>query len=304
MPNVKDCHPERSRGVIIEGMSCLVFACSIRVRYDIVFLFLIWSFVLSVLILPAQIIPGVSLFSDTTFIRSFPADAHAHRMSVENIMLSKNLRASMGSMIPVFGIDRVGINAQASFGASVHFELHPIGQAQISSNDYYVDFLILDVAAGKDYFFRFVTGHTSHHLSDNWYERLQLTGSVRYSRDYLKLFYIYNNTTGTMLYIGADYAYIFTIGQKVTKPWTLQGGGEAVLKEIYPNIHLYIAADIKVRQEAGFAATNTLQAGLTMPIRNLQTVRLAYQFRSGLDERGQFFPQHRSLSTVGLFFEL
>jgi hypothetical protein len=210
----------------------------------------------------------------------------------------------MGSMIPVIGIERDGINAQASFGASVHFELRPIGQAQISSNDYYIDFLLLDIAAGNDQFIRFVTGHTSHHLSDNWYERLQLTGSVRYSRDYVKLFYIYNNTSGSMFYLGADYAYIFTIGQKISKPWTLQGGGEAMVKEIYPSIHLYIAADIKVRQEAGFAATNTLQAGVTMPIRRHQAVRLAYQFRSGLDERGQFFPQHRSLSTIGLYFEL
>jgi len=225
-------------------------------------------------------------------------------MSAENIILSKNLRATMGTTIPVFGIERDGINAQASFGASVHFELRPIGQAQISSNDYYVDFLILDIDAGGGHVIRFVTGHTSHHLSDNWYERLQLTGSVRYSRDYFKLFYIYNNASGNVFYLGADYAYIFTIGQKISKPWTLQAGGEAMVTQIFPNIHLYVAVDIKIRQEGGFAATNTMQIGAAMPMRIRQRVRLAYQYQFGLDERGQFFPQRRSLSTVGLYFEL
>jgi hypothetical protein len=303
---MKNCHPERSRGVTIRRKSCLVFlpVRQAGVRHDIGLVSLIWSLVLFIHILPAQIIPGVALFPDTIFIRSFPADAHAHRMSVENLILSKNLRASMGSTIPVVSFKRNGINAQASFGASVHFELRPIGQAQISSNDYYVDFLILDVAAGDDQFIRFVTGHTSHHLSDNWYERLQLNGSVRYSRDYLKLFYIYSSASGSMLYLGADYAYIFTVGQKISKPWTLQGGGEAMVKEFSPNIYLSIAADVKVRQEAGFAATNTLQIGVTMPMRIYQRVRLAYQYRFGLDERGQFFPQHRPISTIGLYFEL
>lgn len=210
----------------------------------------------------------------------------------------------MGAAIPVFGIDLMDITAQASFGASVHFELHPIGQAQISSNDYYIDFFMLDIDVSKHHFVRFVTGHTSHHLSDNWYERLQLTSSVRYSRDYLKLLYIYNNGFGDQFYCGADYAYIMTIGQKIKKPWRLQAGGESSLLDLYGIADLYAAIDIKLRQEAGFAATNSFQIGAKMPMRNFQLIRLAYQFRFGLDERGQFFPQHRTLSTFGAYFYL
>ncbi|MHB1050664.1 MAG: DUF1207 domain-containing protein [Bacteroidota bacterium] len=225
-------------------------------------------------------------------------------MNVENILFSKDLRASMGTQIPVFGINLKGTTAQASLGASVHFELHPVGQAQIVSNDYYIDFLILDVSLIKDHFARFVIGHTSHHLSDNWYERLQFATSVRYSRDYVKLLYIYNNESKYLFYFGVDYAYIFTIGQKLSKPWTIQAGGEVPLMIVFESIQLYSAADTKIRQEAGFAATNTIQFGAKMPVRQFQTVRLAYQYRFGLDERGQFFPQHRRLHTIGLYINV
>ena len=254
--------------------------------------------------LPAQSITGITLFPDEEFIRSFSADARAHRMSVENILFSKDLRASMGAKVPVFGINLDGTTAQTSLGASVHFELHPVGQAQIVSNDYYIDFLILDVLLMKGHFARFVMGHTSHHLSDNWYERLQFSTSVRYSRDYVKVFYIYDCDRASQYYLGVDYAYIFTIGQKIAKPWTFQAGGEIELAKIYDSIRLYGAADSKIRQESQFAATTTVQIGAKMPMRQFQSIRLAYQYRFGLDERGQFFPQHRRLHTIGLYINV
>jgi hypothetical protein len=262
------------------------------------------SFLLIVQSLPAQIISDITLFPETTFVQSFPADAHAHRMNVENILFSKDLRASMGAQIPVFEINLIGTTSQGSLGASVHFELHPVGQAQIVSNDYYIDFLILDISMFKDHFGRFVIGHTSHHLSDNWYERLQFATSVRYSRDYVKLVYIYNKENENLFYFGVDYGYIFTIGQKLSKPWTFQTGGEVPLLKVFESIQLYAAVDTKIRQESGFAATNTLQFGAKMPMRQFQNIRLAYQYRFGLDERGQFFPQHRRLHTIGLYINV
>lgn len=252
----------------------------------------------------AQILPGISLFPDSTLVRPFSADAHAHRMDVEDIALSRNIRASMGAVIPFFGIDVRSIHAQASLGASIHSEIHPLGQAHVVSNDYYIDYLILDVALEQDHYVRFVTGHTSHHLSDNWYERLKLTTALRYSRDYLKLFYIYGNREGSMFYAGADYAYIFTIGQRISRPWTFQAGGELDGGNIYGPVNLFGAVDVKFRQEVGFAATMTYQIGATMPMRRSHNVRIAYQFRHGIDERGQFYSQHRTLSTIGIYFDL
>lgn len=245
----------------------------------------------------------LQVFPESSFVSPFTAETHAHRMRAENIVLTNNVRASMGSIIPVFGIDLFGTDIQASLGASVHFELRPNGQAHVVSNDYYVDYLMLDVPIHQRWFARFITGHTSHHLSDNTFERLQLTQAFTYSRDYVKLFTVYEGGRNEQFYIGADYAYIMTIGYRLSKPWIVQTGGKIPLGTAFGVLSLFAAADVAARQDAGFAATNTLQLGFTLPMQPGRTVRFALQYRKGLDERGQFLPQHRELSTIGFSFE-
>ncbi|MFA5833801.1 MAG: DUF1207 domain-containing protein [Bacteroidota bacterium] len=259
---------------------------------------------ISINILTAQIIEQLHFFPESTYVSTFTADAHAHRMEVENIIFTKNERASVGGVFPVFNLDLFGTVVQANFGGSIHFELNPMGQAHVVSNDYYVDYLLLDIPVQQFYFARFITGHTSHHLSDNWYERLKLTSAIRYSRDYVKLCVIQETDVNNQLYVGADYAYIFTVnGLRINKRWTLQTGGKVSLAEVYPSIILYAAGDCKVRQEAKFAATNTVQLGFATPMQKGKMLRISYQFRTGLDERGQFFSQHRTLHTVGFSIE-
>jgi len=268
------------------------------------FTFLFISILLLFHSLSAQIFDRVHFFPDTTFVSPFSADAHAHRIAVENILFTKNVRSSIGGMFPVLNIELPHRTVQATFGGSVHFELRPNGQAHIVSNDYYVDYLLLDVPWSDDLFIRFVTGHTSHHLSDNWYERLKLTSAIRYSRDYVKLFCIYEENFNQQFYLGADYAYIFTVGGlRVQRPWTFQTGGKWPITQWLDVVTLYGAADIKLRQEAGFAATNTVQLGCAVPMQQGRVLRLALQYRRGLEERGQFFPQHRELITVGFSIE-
>jgi hypothetical protein len=253
----------------------------------------------------AQSIVGdhVRIFPETTFVSPFTAETHAHRMRAENIALSKNVRASMGDRFPVFGISLFGTEMLASLGGSVHFELRPNGQAHVVSNDYYVDYLILDIRLAESHYARFVTGHTSHHLSDNTFERLQLTTAFTYSRDYVKLFWVYEKNQQSQFYLGGDYAYIMTIGQRLSRPWILQSGGKVPLGEFYGMFTLFAAADCTVRQDAGFAATNTVQLGVSMAMQYGRIIRFALQYRKGLDERGQFIPQHRELSTIGFSVE-
>lgn len=245
----------------------------------------------------------LQVFPESTFIAPFTAETHAHRMRAENIVLSNNVRASMGSIIPVFGFALFGTEMQASLGASVHFELRPNGQAHVVSNDYYVDYLMLDIPIYQRWFTRFVTGHTSHHLSDNTFERLQMTAAFTYSRDYVKLFAVYDGGPNAQFYLGADYAYIMTIGYRLSKPWIVQTGGKVPLGSLSGVLSLFAAADCTIRQDAGFAATNTLQLGVTLPMSAGRIIRFALQYRKGLDERGQFLPQHRELSTIGFSFE-
>ena len=253
---------------------------------------------------PAQILDRIHLFPDTTFVSPFSADAHAHRMLIENILFTKNERASMGGSFPIFNIDMFGTTAQANLAASVHFELHPMGQAHVISNDYYVDYLLLDIPVHQYNFVRFAAGHTSHHLSDNWYERLHYTSAVRYSRDYFKLLYIYEQTVNDQFYLGVDYGYFVTIVQRIHAPWTFQSGGKKAIAKLADRIVLFAAFDCKIRQEAAFAATTTIQFGCAIPMQGQRILRLELQHRFGLDERGQFFPQHRVINTIGLSFEM
>ncbi len=256
-------------------------------------------------IVSAQFIDRFHFFPETTYVSSFAADGHAHRVNVENILFTKNVRATMGGMFPIFDIDLFGAKTQASISGSIHFELNPNGQAHVISNDYYVDYVTLDIPIHDATFVQFIAGHTSHHLSDNWYERLKLTTAIRYSRDYIKLFFVRETGVNDQFYIGADYAYIFTVnGLRTNKRWTVQSGGKISIMELYPKIILYTAVDCKVRQEVEFAATNTFQIGVSTPMQNGKVLRVSYQFRTGMDERGQFYPQHRMLNTVGFAIDL
>ncbi|MDP1678402.1 MAG: hypothetical protein Q8L88_16215 [Bacteroidota bacterium] len=253
----------------------------------------------------AQFIERIHFFPETTYVSPFAADGHAHRVNVENILFTKNVRTTMGGMFPLVNIDLFGAKTQAAISGSIHFELNPYGQVHVISNDYYVDFVTLDVPVSEQYFARGVAGHTSHHLSDNWYEQMKLTAAVRYSRDYLKLFLIRESGMNDQLYIGADFAYIFTVnGQRTNKRWTFQTGGKITLAELYSGFILYAAADCKIRQEAEFAATNSIQCGIATRMQKGKILRVSYQLRTGLDERGQFYPHHRMINTIGFAIEL
>lgn len=258
----------------------------------------------------SQFLKSIRLFPDSQYVNTFIADAHSHKMSIETIELTRNLRASLGGTFPVFAFELMNTPMQASFGASVHFGLRPSGQTHIASSEYYVDYFILDIPVKeqmKDDFSitaRFTSGHTSHHLSDTWIDDAKPPTAIHYARDYLRLFFVYSQSKEVTAYIGADYGYIFTIERRIQKPWTFQAGGDIMLFTLHESIFAYAALDCKLKQEAGFAATAAYQAGINIPVRHGRTIRLAYQYRHGLDERGQFFPQHRTLSTVGIFIDI
>lgn len=246
----------------------------------------------------------IRLFPDSQYVPAFSADGTSHVMSLETIELTRKFKASMGTIFPVADVHLFGAVAQLSAGGSVHFEVSPAGQAHILSDEYYIDYLIIDIPLAQKYFLRFAGGHTSHHLSDNWYEELHLSSAFHYARDYVKLYCVYTDANRLLLYAGANYGYIVTIKHRIAKPWHLHAGGEIGIAQLWDAIQLYYAGDVKVRQEADFSATISHQIGFKFTTDNSRNLRAAFQFRYGLDERGQFFPQHRRLSTVGIYFDL
>lgn len=251
--------------------------------------------------LNAQFLSCVKFLPKETFFQVFPADEIAHRMKIGNIVGKKDMLASLGGVISV--AQTADKKLLLSSAASVQFGVHPAGQAQIVSMEFYVDYLILEADLPRDFYFRTLLGHTSHHLSDTEYEKLKLTQSVNYSRDYAAAYAIYSNAEKKLFYAGSNFGYVFHLVGKEKKRWQFHFGGEQVIKR-WSNVQAYLAADSKWFQEAGFQFANIYQAGLKFPNGGLQAVRAAYQFRHGLDMRGQFYPRHRSEHAVVLMIDM
>ena len=254
--------------------------------------------------LASQIVPEAELFPQYKLVPTFPADPTSHKMKAENIMGKKDIRAALGGYLPVLGVQLLGRNLELSTGASVFFDVHPNGSAQIVSSEFYIDFMVVDFHFLPEWSARALAGHTSHHLSDNTYEKLGLQESVNYSRDYVGAFLIHSVKDYSLVYAGINYGYIFHFSGDDHKPWRFQLGGERTLFHVVPKLSAYIAVDFKLYQEYGYEFANAYQLGTKIPSGSLRLFRLAYQFRHGVDERGQFFPKHRTLHTIGIIVEL
>ncbi|MBI2429597.1 MAG: hypothetical protein HYV29_12540 [Ignavibacteriales bacterium] len=61
--------------------------------------------------------------------------------------------------------------------------------------------------------------------------------------------------------------------------------------------------DIKFRGELEYGSTQSYQVGVKSQNQNQRAVRFAYTFRTGLEERGQFYNQRNVFHTIGLFFD-
>lgn len=229
------------------------------------------------------------IFPKDPLISVFPADPSAHRMKIGNIPGKKDMRASLGGVIPLATISNR--RWQLSSAASVQFGIHPSGQAEIVSMEYYVDYAVLDYAISNQYFLRALVGHTSHHLSDTEFEKRQLSQSLNYSRDYVAAYAIYTRPSGQLFYAGANFGYVFHLEGKEKKRWQWHFGGETVLFQ-WSKMEWYTSFDSRWYQEAGFQFANHYQFGTKHRWAHGRTIRAAYQFRHGLDERGQFFPGH------------
>lgn len=250
--------------------------------------------------LNSQSLRDLVFFPASTKIPVFPADPTAHRMKIGNIPGSKDMRASLGGIIPV--VETQDRKLRLSTAASVQFGIHPSGQAEIVSLEFYLDYIIVDYALAQYVYLRTLLGHTSHHLSDTEFEKRQLVHTINYSRDYTAIYGIYS-TDRTLMYAGANFGYVFHLEGKETKPWQFHFGGEHTLIK-WKSYRVYAATDSRWFQEAGFQFANTYQFGIRVPGNGIRSFGTAYQFRHGLDERGQFFPHHHSEQLVLFFVDL
>lgn len=242
----------------------------------------------------------VTLFPSRRLVETPIADGSAHRFAIEKSFKVDELWGAIGGVIPVLETSVLGYPSQVSMAASAHMVLDPGVSIAVMSTEYYVDFFMVDVLWSEHWFTRVGMGHTSHHLGDD--ADVDLLRNVHdYSRDYVATMGGYTGS-GVRAYAGANYGYGFVIDRPVSKHWLLQAGGEITFLRLSEDCSGFFAGDVKVRQELAFGTTQNFRAGIQFQ-RSGRSLRVVLSYKTGLEERGQFYPQRRSFGSAGLLID-
>lgn len=234
----------------------------------------------------------------------FSADGNAHRISYNKLTNRGSLIGSMGGIFPVANIRVFDVDAQLSLASSIYTFLNNAGiRFQVVNVDFFVD-VYADISLSRSSTLRIGGGHTSQHLSDDAFESLGFVRSVNYARDYYQLFVIHRvPMIRGVVYGGTYYTHSFLIDTRIDGQWLFQAGGEFLNTIVYGPVQCYAAVDVKVRGELKFGSTQSYQAGFKVVNTALSSIRLAYTFRTGVEERGQFYDRRNDYHTIGMFFD-
>lgn len=236
--------------------------------------------------------------------RLFPqllADGTAHRLGVAKDLHSRRWLGAIGAQRPLLQISAGAFDVQAGVGATVHtgFLRNP-PLLRVVTVDFMVDFPV-DIRLSPSLTFRTGYGHHSAHLADDGIEQLGIH-SVNYAKDYVMLLFAYALPgIGGFVYGGGRFD--FHTLPETEKHRALQCGCEAGNISVLPWLSVYVALDFRFREEAAFRATQSYQVGAKLFERSAGTVRVTYTYRTGTDDRGQFYRQTADLSLLGLYVD-
>ena len=243
----------------------------------------------------------VQWFPETPLFPRLVADGTGEQMSVSKDLDSKRIVGSIGGIQRLVEARIGGLPVQFGVGATVYgnFIREP-DVLDALTVDFFVDFPI-DIRLSDNISLRTGWGHYSAHLADDGIEVLG-KHSINYAKDYIPLFASYAlPVIGGFVYGGTRIDY-FTIPER-NGHFVLEGGAEFGNYPIGGGFIAYGAIDIKSRQEVAWATTQSYQLGLRTLVSRSHAVRFAYTYRTGADERGQFYSQHLTSSLVGVFLD-
>lgn len=245
----------------------------------------------------------LTLLPDRLMMPVFAANATAHGLSLTRILKNNQYIGGMGTMIPIVSATLGGHETQFVVGGTLYTQfLRSRTHLEVVNADFYVDFLV-DYELDKGRILRAGIGHTSQHLVDDAIEILGYQQSINYVRDYLQVFFLQRvRPINGHVYGGFYYQYRFRIPQPGNYHWLFEIGGEGLNEEVARNLFVYVAADIKFREESNFATTQNYQIGLRY-LGLTHALRFAYSHRTGLEERGQFYLQRVHWNTLGFYFD-
>jgi hypothetical protein len=236
--------------------------------------------------------------------RLFPrllADGTAHQTGINKDLLTRQWIGHIGGMRPVVQVTFCGRAVQAGIGATVHTSiLREPGVLQVVTADFSVDFPV-DISLSDAFVLRTGYGHFSAHLVDDGIEILQKQ-SVNYAKDFITLLGSFAlPVIGGHVYGGGFWD--FHSLPEESKHWRVQCGLEAGNVLLWPEVRLYAAIDIKLKSEVAWQSTQSYQLGFKFFERNDSALRIAYTYRTGIDDRGQFYREKSDFSLVGVFFD-
>jgi hypothetical protein len=252
---------------------------------------------------PALHSPAVVLFPREAIFPKFFADGSAEQFSLAKDAMSRDIIGSIGGIQRLFQFAHSsGALIQIGAGATIYGSfIRSPGQLQVVTADFYVD-IPLEIKFSEHFALRTGWGHYSAHLVDDGIEQLHLV-SINYAKDYIPLFAAYTlSSIATQLYCGIRFDY-FTIPERNAHS-LLQFGIQGGDLPVWSLGHLYGAVDIKLRSEVNWGTTQSYQIGLKFMEQGTRGFRFAYTYRTGIDDRGQFYQNRLTVSLVGVYFDL
>jgi hypothetical protein len=253
----------------------------------------------------SQTTSPVTLVPDTSFIPSFTADGTAHRLSYAKDLSSGSFFAGLGGSFPAALVQYAGLECLITVSGTVYTTLADGGVKFLVTNaDYYAD-VTFDLPVTKQTVVRLGSGHTSHHLVDD--AVLAPGGAARvinYARDYYQLFVVEQfPAMRGFLYGGVYYDHSYLENVRRDGQFLYQFGADGGILPLFHTVALYSAVDVKFRGAVNYSSTQSYQIGIRAKNGSSRNVRLAYTYRTGVEERGQFLHQRITIQSIGLFFD-
>jgi hypothetical protein len=252
---------------------------------------------------PATQTSGLVLFPRDPIFPKFLADGSVEQFSLAKDVMTRRIIGSIGGVERLFQFSTAdGTLIQIGAGATLYGSfIRSPGQLQVVTADFYVDFP-LDFRFSDHFAIRTGWGHHSAHLVDDGIEQLGLA-SINYAKDYIPLFAAYTiPSIAVTLYGGVRFDY-FTIPERNAHS-VFQIGVQGGDLPVWSLGHLYGAVDIKIRSEVNWGTTQSYQVGLKFLEQGTSGFRFAYTYRTGIDDRGQFYQNRTTVSLVGVYFDL
>lgn len=255
-------------------------------------------------LLTAQDNSFITLMPQKQFVPSFTASGTEHRLSYAKHLTDGSFFAGLGGSIPAALVRLYGMECLVSVSGTVYTTLISAGvKFQVTNADYYAD-VTFDIPVAEGTVLRVGSGHTSHHLVDDAVVQSGSLTIMNYARDYVQLFAVQQvSAFRGFVYGGTYYNHSFLINTRKDGQFLFQLGADGGNLPLFGPLELYGALDLKFRGEVNFGSTQSYQIGIRARNDLLRAARLAYTYRTGMEERGQFYDQRATTQSIGLFFD-